>query len=314
MKKRSIQKILIKVGLQLLFLLLILLGVIAIACIPRDLSFTRVHGILTTNFDFAAYRGQIREAIRGLVTGEYLRASIHGRSETVGLLVVKSMGRSMAIFFGGLIIAFLLGIPKGILDSGRSGQKSNFKVLQTLIPLSLPDVMTISLVQLFAYFLYRREITFFGIGPILPLGHESWPQYLFPILAISLVPAAYIARITATSIESVSQRDYILTAKGKGCSGARIISKHMGGTILADLIAAFPGIAALMFSSLFVVEKIFYFKGMTYEMMEFYGRALLEPEVSIVYLTLGVALAFVYFILYTLLEISRNLLIPKLKE
>lgn len=314
MNKIVFRKIGTKIIFNIMALLLIIFVIILLTNIPTGLDFAKVDGKLISNMDYTFYKESVIDSVKGLSSGEYLGRMLYRKGMPVGDAMSIAFGRSMRVFFISLILATIIGIPKGIFDSRRKKRQSSFKLLQTLIPLSVPDVLTISLVQLLGLYLYKNKFTIFGIGPIMHIGYEHWTNYIYPIIALSLVPVSYIARVTATSIETVYDRDYILAARGKGCSESRIILNHSMRNVLTDLIASFPAVASIMFSSLFIVESLFYFPGVTFEMMDFYSRPAVDGSTTIALLSFAVVLAIIYFTLYTILDIARQVLVPKLKN
>lgn len=314
MDKTVLRKISIKVIFNILVLVLIIFLIILIINIPTELDFHKINGKLVSNMNYEVYKDKIVDSVKGLVSGEYFKKMVYRKGMPVSLAIKVAFGRSMRVFFISFILAIIIGIPKGIFDSRRKKKQSSFKLLQTLIPLSVPDVLIISLVQLLGFYLYRNKFTIFGIGPIMHIGYEHWTNYIYPIVALSLVPLAYIARVTSTSIETVYDKDYILAARGKGCSERRIILNHSMRNVFTDLIASFPAIVSIMFSSLFIVERLFYFPGITFEMMDFYSMPAVDGSTTIALLSFAVVLAIIYFILYTALDIVRQILVPKLKN
>ena len=306
------KKIIFKIISNLIIFLLISLSVIALINMPIDLNFYMEDGKLHNTMDWLEYKENIIESIKIILTGEIWKFKIFGKSEDVGSLIKITLGRSMKVFLIALVLALLIGIPKGILDSRRNNKQSNFKLLQTLIPLSIPDVLTISVVQMIGFYLYKNKISVFGLEPIMHIGYAHWTNGIYPVIALSLVPAAYIARITSSSIEVVYDKDYILTARGKGCSETRIILNHTMRNILTDLIGAFPAITSIMFSSLFIIERIFYYPGIAFEMLALYGKPAKDGSTTIALLGLAMSLAIAYFIIYTLLEVLNKTLSPKL--
>lgn len=314
MNAKAISKIITRITLNIAMLLFIGFVVVLLANMPLDLDFWKMEGKIMSNLNYPLFKEGVIKSIKLLISGEFLDYKVIGRSENVGQIMKTALGRSMRILFVSLILAIGIGIPKGIFDSRRKKKSSTFKLLQTLIPLSVPDVLTISIVQLLGYYLYSKKVTLFDIGPVMHIGYANWTQSIYPIIALSLVPAAYIARITASSIEVVYDRDYILTARGKGCSESRIIRKHIMPNILTDLIGAFPAIASIMFASLFIVERIFYYPGVAFEMLSIYTRPAADGSSTIAFMGLAVTLALIYFILYTILDIGKQVLIPRLKN
>lgn len=315
MNVKAFMKISSKFLISLMLLFLVLSIVILFTNLPTDLDFYKDEGKITiVNFDFDSFKEDVINTVKLIISGDLFEKRVIGKSEDVGGIVRIALRRSMTLFFISSIIATAIGIPLGIFGSRRKKKNSNLKLLQTLIPLSIPDVLTISLVQLLAIYLYSRKLTIFGIGPIMPIGYEGWTQSIYPIIALSLVPAAYIARTTSTSIENVYDRDYIMTARGKGCSEMRIIRKHIMPNILTDLIGAFPSIASIMFSSLFIVERLYYYPGVAFEMIALYLRPAADGSSTFAFIGLAVSLAIIYFLIYTILDIGRQIIIPKLKN
>jgi len=47
-----------------------------------------------------------------------------------------------------MLLAVVIGIPKGIIDSRKKEKSGTIKLLKSLIPLSIPDILTIVLVQM----------------------------------------------------------------------------------------------------------------------------------------------------------------------
>lgn len=310
----ALRKITLKVLTSLILLISVLSIVILLTNVPTDLDFYKVDDKIKSTFDSASFKENVIKSINLLISGDIFEQKVLGKSENVGGIMKTALRRSMTLFIFSLLLAVAIGIPKGILDSRRKNKNSTFKLLQTLIPLSIPDVLTISLVQMLGFYLYQRNITFFGIGPIMHLGYENWTQSIYPIIALSLVPAAYIARTTSSSIEVVYDRDYITTARGKGCTESRIIRKHIMPNIITDLIGAFPAIASIIFSSLFIVERLFYYPGVAFEMLAFYRKPTADGSSTIAFLGLAVGLALIYFLIYTALDIARQVIIPKFKN
>ncbi len=313
MNKTALRKILSRIAINIISLLLIIFLVIATINISPDLGFeiTDNRGNIISNINYEAYKSTVVESVKGLFSGQYFETVIFRKGIVVTEAMKIALGRSMRVLFISFILAMTLGIPKGIFDSRRKKKQSTFKLLQTLIPLSVPDVLIISLVQLLGLYLYKNKISIFGIGPVMYIGYEHWTHYIYPIIALSLIPVAYIARVTSTSIETVYDRDYILAARGKGCSETRIILNHSMRNVLTDLIASFPAIVSIMFSSLFIVERLFYFPGVTFEMMEYYTRPATDGSTTVALLCFAVALAIIFFLLYTALDILRQVIVPR---
>lgn len=299
-----------KIILSILVLALILFLIIVITGIPIDFDIISHNGEARANMELSQIIASIRDNFQIFASGEAFRIVIEGTS-TVELLI-ETGKKSLLILFFGSLLALLIGIPKGIIDSRKSTSSGSFKLLQSLIPLSLPDVFTIALVQLFAMYAFKNQINILGLGVIPFVGDESLLHGIYPILSISILPAAYISRIVASSIEEEFTKPYILAARGKGCSKFEIIKNHMMKSISFSVLSGFPTILGIMFSSLIIVERMFYYKGIGYYLLYFYTHPLLDPyEAGIGFSLFVAALAVFYYIIFMVINGLKNILLPR---
>ena len=58
-----------------------------------------------------------------------------------------------------------------------------------------------------------------------PVWSSTSPNYVLPIIALSVYPMAYITRLTKTSMLDSLNQDYIRTARAKGVPGWKVIFK-----------------------------------------------------------------------------------------
>ena len=85
---------------------------------------------------------------------------------------------------------------------------------------------------------------------------------LLPAAALSLLPMAYIVRLTRVSMIDVLSSDYVRTARAKGLSKSKVVFKHcLRNAFLPVLSFLGPATANVLVGS-FVVEKIFKLPGL----------------------------------------------------
>jgi len=310
MTAKRIRVISKKILVNILILLVILFLVIAVAGIPVDFDVIYVNGKYKPNMGMNMIFESIRNNFKAFLSGEAFDVMIQG--ETVGQLLGKTAKKSSVILFGGALLAVIIGIPKGIIDSRKKERSGTIKLLQSLIPLSVPDVLTITLVQLGAIYLYKNEISIFGLGPFPSFGDESFRCAIYPIISIAILPAAYISRITATTIEENFTKPYILAARGKGCSRFQIIKNHMMKSIIHGVLSGFPTVIGIMFSSLIIVERLFYFRGMGFYLIYFYITELIPPyESGVAFTYFIVCVAIFYYFIFMLFNALKDIMLPK---
>lgn len=184
-------------------------------------------------------------------TGRPVINEVLERAPTTFLLTLSSMA-----------LATILGITLGIISATK--QYSIFDYLATftaLIGASMPS-----------FWLGLILMLFFSLklGWLPASGFSSPPHWILPSIAIAMIPIANITRITRSSMLEVIRQDYMNTARAKGLSEIKIITKHalknamipvitimgiqmgrtLGGAIVTESIFSIPGLGALMINSI----------------------------------------------------------------
>lgn len=303
---KSIGKIVIS---QLAPLLVVVATVIAITGIPTNFDMVYVEGRYEPTMSREEIWTGVQENFLHLFRGEAKSINILG--DSVGTLLATAAKKSARVLFFGTLLALLIGIPKGIVDSRKRDMRGTFKMLQSLIPLSVPDILTIGLVQMAALYLFRNNMTILGLGPIEFVGDETWYHVIYPTLSISLLPAAYIARITANTVEEGFAKPYILAARGKGCSRLRIIKNHLMKSVVYEVLSGFPMILGLMFSSLVIVERLFHYRGIGYHLIFFYtSNRILPYDAGIAFTYFILAMAVFYYLVFMMFNFLKEMVLP----
>ena len=91
-----------------------------------------------------------------------------------------------------------------------------------------------------------------------PVWSSTSPNYVLPIIALSVYPMAYITRLTKTSMLDSLNQDYIRTARAKGVPGWKVIFKH---ALIPVITYVGPMVAYILTGSM-VVENIFTIGGL----------------------------------------------------
>ncbi len=95
------------------------------------------------------------------------------------------------------------------------------------------------------------------LGWVPAFGVSHWKGYIGPILVISVFSMAFVTRLMRTSMIEAMNQDYIRTARAKGVSEFKVVTKHaMRNAILPVITYIGPMIAAVVTGS-FVIEKVF---------------------------------------------------------
>ena len=119
-------------------------------------------------------------------------------------------------------------------------------------------VITTAFVSMPSFIMGSLLLTLFAVKlAILPANGTTTSGLILPVVTLALYPAAYIPRLTRSSMLDVLGQDYIRTARAKGVAGYRIIFGHaLKNSLIPVLTYLGPMLAYIVTGSL-VVEKIF---------------------------------------------------------
>jgi oligopeptide transport system permease protein len=130
-------------------------------------------------------------------------------------------------------------------------------------------------------------------------GWGSPKQAVMPVLALSALPAAYIARVTRASMLEVLQQDYVRAARAKGLAEQVVILRHIFRNALIPVLTVIGPIGAMLVTGSFVVEQLFAVPGI--------GRTFITSIRARDYgVIMGVAL------FYTFVVVAANLIVDLL--
>ncbi len=197
--------------------------------------------------------------------GNYMLDLFHGDlgdSYVTGLPVTEEiMARlpvTMRLAVYSCALSVIIGIPVGILSAVKQYSiLDNVATLLALLGITIPSFwLAMMLILVFSV----------NLGWLPASGLYGWQYYILPVISISAVSIATITRMTRSSMLEVIRQDYIRTARAKGQTEAKIITKHalknalipvitvigiqfasgMSGAVVNEQIFAIPGIGKMM--------------------------------------------------------------------
>lgn len=192
---------------------------------------------------------QYTDYLGGLLKGELGRSYKYvGRDITQ--IIADSLPASIQLGVYSLIIAYLIGIPLGVL----AGWKPRTWLDSTAMFLAIAGV------SLPSFLMAQVFIRVFGFRGLDWFESAQWlgPEYyVLPMLVLGIRPAAVIARLTRASVLEVIHSDYIRTAKAKGLDAKTVLFKHVLRNSLIPVLMISGPLAASILTGSFVIEQIF---------------------------------------------------------
>lgn len=201
----------------------------------------------------------------------YMGPSTTYEDSSVNEIIAAGLPISAALGLSAIAIALFIGTVAGVMGALKPGSPLDFGSLAiALIGVSLPSFVVGTVLL----------IVFAGIWKIAPIGAWEWPgvqfwtadfwqatsgmlrRMLLPSLALSLLPAAYIARFIRLGLADVMNSDFIRTARAKGLSRNDALFKHAFKVSFLPVLSYLGPAAAGAMTGSFIVEKIFSIPGL----------------------------------------------------
>ena len=195
--------------------------------------------------------------------GNYLKNLAHGdlgvsyvqaKNKPITMIIAQSFPVSVKVGIWAILASFFLGVPLGCISALRreKWQDNTIRVISTL-GVAIPGFLIATLLML----VFGAKLKWFPIS-----GIKKASGYVLPVIALSLSPMSYIARLMRSSMLDAMGQDYIRTARAKGMTAYVTTFKHaLRNSILPVITYMAPMIANILTGG-FVVEKIFGIPGL----------------------------------------------------
>ncbi|GHC63713.1 microcin C ABC transporter permease YejB [Neogemmobacter tilapiae] len=187
-------------------------------------------------------------------------------------LVWEKMPVSISLGLWSTLIAYLISIPLGIRKALRDGSRfdtwtSGIIIAAYAIPGLLFAIMLLVLFAGGSYFQWfpLRGLTSSNWESLSLFGKITdyfWHMTL-PIIASTISSFATMTLLTKNSFLDEIKKQYVLTARAKGLSEARVLYGHVFRNAMLIVIAGFPGLfLGVLFGGSLIIETIFSLDGL----------------------------------------------------
>jgi microcin C transport system permease protein len=210
-----------------------------------------------------------------IMLGHYVRFDFgksYFRDVTVIQLIKEKLPVSISLGIWMTLISYLISIPLGIRKAVRDGSQFDMWTSGVIIiGYAIPGFLfAILLIILFA------GGSFFQIFPLRGLTSDGWSQFalwhkildyfwhlVLPIISMGLAAFATMTLLTKNSFLEELRKQYVLTARAKGCSERQVLYGHIFRNAMLLVIAGFPGaFVSAFFAGSLLIETIFSLDGL----------------------------------------------------
>ena len=180
--------------------------------------------------------------------------SLKYQGQSVNEIIARHFPYSATMGILAYLLALVIGLTAGIIAALKQNSAFDYGSMSlAMLGLSVPN---------------------FVLGPILVLVFSLWLFWLpparwggishliLPVITLSAIYAAYIARLTRAGMLEVMRSDYIRTARAKGLPEWKVLLKHgLRGGIVPVVSFTGPALASLLAGTV-VVERVFAIPGL----------------------------------------------------
>ena len=194
------------------------------------------------------------------------------RDVSVLQLIKEKLPVSMSLGISMTLLTYLISIPLGIRKAMDDGSRFDMWTSTVIvIGYAIPGFLfAILLIILFA------GGSFFGWFPLRGLFSENWAtlplwqkpfdflwHLALPLVSMALSAFATMTLLTKNSFLEEIRKQYVLTARAKGCTSNQVLYGHVFRNAMLIIIAGFPGaFVHAFFTGSLLIETIFSLDGL----------------------------------------------------
>ena len=180
--------------------------------------------------------------------------SLKHKHQSVNSIILRSLPISATVGLLAYLLALIVGITIGSIAALKQNSKWDYASM-AMLGISIPNfVLGPILILIFS-------LTLYWLPPARWNGFLS-RSLILPVLTLSGIYMAYIARLTRAGMLEVLRSDYIRTARAKGLRERDVVIRHaLRGGLMPVVSFTGPALAFLL-SGTVVVERIFGLPGL----------------------------------------------------
>jgi ABC-type dipeptide/oligopeptide/nickel transport systems, permease components len=226
--------------------------------------------------------------------------SLKYEGQSVNEIIKRHLPYSATLGILAYLLALAIGLTAGIIAALRQNSAFDYASMSVaMLGLSIPNfVLGPLLVLIFSLWLYWFP----------PARWGGVSNLILPVITLSAIYAAYIARLTRAGMLEVMRSDYIRTARAKGLNEKTVLLRHaLRGGLIPVVSFTGPSLAHLLAGTV-VVERVFAIPGL--------GKIFIESiQNRDEPLTLGIVafLSILIMVFNLLVDISYGFLDPRIR-
>jgi peptide/nickel transport system permease protein len=211
---------------------------------------------------------------------QFLQRLVHGdlgesflTQEPVTTIVARGLPVTASLALGSSVLWLAIGVTAGVVAATKRRTGTDRAITTIALGFySMPMFLLGQLLLFFLFFqLYLAGFEFFPPGSYVAFTDSpvQWARFLIlPWLSIALVSAATYSRLTRSAMLDVLDEDYVRTARSKGLSERRIITRHVLRSALTPVLSQFGIDIGSLMGGAIVTEVVFGLPGLGREAVQ----------------------------------------------
>ena len=163
--------------------------------------------------------------------------------------ITENIGSTGQLALASMLVAIGLGVPLGLLAAlGRNSWLDVAAMVVALLGVAMPSFW-LGFLLIFVFSLH--------LGWLPATGGGDLPHLVMPAVALGMIAAAIIARLTRSSMLEVLGQDYVRTARAKGLGSGSVIVRHALRNALIPVVTVFGLQFGNLLAGAVIVETVF---------------------------------------------------------
>jgi peptide/nickel transport system permease protein len=223
--------------------------------------------------------------------------------------ILEGLPATLALSIGAAILWLTAGVLLGYVSALRAGSWLD-RLLggASVLAISIPTFLTAPVL----IYLLAEQLGWFPNGGYVPLSEDPWQWFthlLLPWVTLATMLTGFYSRVLRSSMLDAMNEDYVRTARAKGLSKHRVMTRHVLRNSLIPMITIFGlDFGSTISGAAIIVEVIFGIDGVG----SYLAQALDNSELPAI---MGVAVYGAFFIVLVnaLVDITYAYLDPRVR-
>ncbi len=195
----------------------------------------------------------------GLLQGD-LGASVFNKIP-VWELITQRLEPTLSLAVVTMVFAISVAIPLGVVAAWKVGTWIDHLIMGVAVLSFSAPVFLIGYGLVYQFARTWRLLPVQGYTPIAQDFSEWWRHLVLPAVALGLVFAALLARMTRSTMLDVLNEDYIRTARAKGLAPRAVLIRHALSNAAVPIVTTIGLGIALLIGGVVVTESVFAIPG-----------------------------------------------------